>query len=93
MAKHIIAWIPGDGVGIEVLEAAKLCLDALEFDAEYREGEIGWKYWCTEGNALPDRTLKLLSETDCALFGAITSKPKQEADAELDPPLRDKGFV
>lgn len=93
MPKHIIAWIPGDGVGVEVLEAAKLCLDALEFNAEYRDGEIGWKYWCTEGNALPDRTLKLLNETECALFGAITSKPKLEAEAELDPPLRGKGYA
>ncbi len=92
MPKHIIAWLPGDGVGVEVLEAAKLCLEALDFRAEYRDGEIGWKYWCSEGNALPDRTLKLLKETECALFGAITSKPKQEADAELDPQLRGKGF-
>jgi len=92
MPKHIIAWLPGDGVGVEVLEAARLCLDALEFDAKYREGDIGWKFWCSEGNALPERTLGLLKETECALFGAITSKPKQEADAELDPPLRGKGF-
>jgi 3-isopropylmalate dehydrogenase len=27
------------------------------------------------------------------LFGAITSKPKDEAAAELDPSLRDKGYV
>jgi isocitrate/isopropylmalate dehydrogenase len=92
MSQHIIAWLPGDGVGVEVLEAVRHCLDALEFDAEYREGEIGWKYWCREGNALPDRTLKLLKETECAFFGAITSKPKQEADAEIEPQLRGKGF-
>jgi isocitrate/isopropylmalate dehydrogenase len=93
MAKHKIAWLPGDGVGVEVLEATKICLDALEFNAEYIYGDIGWEIWKREGNALPDRTLKMLKETECALFGAITSKPKEEADEELDPSLRGKGFV
>ena len=30
-----IAWLPGDGVGIEVMEAAKLVLDRVGLDAEY----------------------------------------------------------
>jgi len=92
MSKHKIAWLPGDGVGTEVMEAARLCLDALHFDAEYIHGDIGWEFWCKEGNALPDRTLKILGETECALFGAITSKPRDEANAELDPSLRGKGY-
>ena len=29
--KYKIAWLPGDGVGIEVLEATKICLDKLNF--------------------------------------------------------------
>jgi 3-isopropylmalate dehydrogenase len=93
MAKHKIAWLPGDGVGNEVMEAARMVLDALKFDAEYVHGDIGWEYWKTEGNALPERTKKVLRETDCALFGAITSKPKEEAALELAPELQDKGLV
>jgi isocitrate/isopropylmalate dehydrogenase len=93
MAKYKIAWLPGDGVGKEVMEAAKLVLDALKVDAEYIHGDIGWEFWCKEGNALPERTVKLLKETHCALFGAITSKPKVESEAELDASLKDKGFV
>jgi len=88
-----IAWLPGDGVGNEVMEAAKIVLDTLKLDAEYVHGDIGWEFWKKEGNPLPERTIKLLNETDCALFGAITSKPKEEAAAELDPSLRDKGYV
>jgi isocitrate/isopropylmalate dehydrogenase len=76
-----------------VMEAARLVLDALKIDAEYVHGDIGWEFWRKEGNALPERTVKLLKETNCALFGAITSKPKQESEAELDPSLKDKGFV
>lgn len=92
MSKYRIAWLPGDGVGREVLEAAKIVLDRLEVDAEYIPGDIGWEFWKKEGNPLPERTLKMLKETDCALFGAITSKPKEEAVEELAPELQGKGY-
>ncbi len=92
MARYRIAILPGDGVGRDVIDAAMIVLDKLDLDAEYRYGEIGWEYWCREGNPLPDRTLKLLRETDACLFGAITSKPKEDAEKELDPSLRGKGL-
>jgi 3-isopropylmalate dehydrogenase len=93
MAKYSIAVLPGDGVGIEVMEAARLVLDKLDLDADYVYGDIGWEFWRKEGDPLPQRTIDLLKKTDCCLFGAITSKPKEEAFEELDPGLRDKGFV
>ncbi len=93
MAKYKIAWLPGDGVGNDVMEAARIVLDEMKLDAEYIHGDIGWEFWKTEGNALPERTIKLLGETTCALFGAITSKPKEEADKELIPALQGKGLV
>ena len=93
MAKYRIAYLPGDGVGIEVMEAAKIVLEALKLEAEYIPGEIGWEFWKQEGDPLPPRTIEMLKTTDCALFGAITSKPKEEADKEIDPKLRGKGFV
>lgn len=92
MAKYRIAWLPGDGVGNDVMDAAKIVLDALKLDAEYIHGDIGWEFWKQEGDPLPPRTIKVLKETDCALFGAITSKPKDEAAAELNPALQGKGF-
>lgn len=93
MANYRIAWLPGDGIGNDVMEAARIVLDKSGFNAEYIHGDIGWEFWCKEGNALPDRTIKLLKETDVALFGAITSKPKEEAAKELDPSLRNKGLT
>ncbi|MBD3224861.1 MAG: isocitrate/isopropylmalate dehydrogenase family protein [Caldithrix sp.] len=93
MAKYKIAWLPGDGVGNDVMEAARLVLDALKFDAEYIHGDIGWELWKHEGEPLPQRTLDMMKQTDCALFGAITSKPKEEADEELDASLKGKGYV
>ena len=93
MAKYKIAWMPGDGVGVDVMDAAKIVLDKIALDAEYIHADIGWEFWCKEANPLPERTIKILKSTDCALFGAITSKPKEEAEAELNPELRGKGYV
>jgi 3-isopropylmalate dehydrogenase len=93
MAKHRIAWMPGDGIGIEVMDAARTVLDAVGFDAEYTHADIGWELWRAEGNPLPDRTLDILRRTDAALFGAITSLPKEEAEDALVPALKGKGLV
>ncbi len=93
MAKYKVAWLPGDGVGNDVMECARRVLEHLKFDAEYLHGDIGWEFWKSEGDALPQRTVEMMKGTDCALFGAITSKPKEEADRELLPELRDRGFV
>ncbi|MDP6479780.1 MAG: isocitrate/isopropylmalate dehydrogenase family protein [Phycisphaerales bacterium] len=93
MAKYKIAWMPGDGVGVDVMNATRIVLDAMNFDAEYIYADIGWEFWCKEGNPLPDRTIDVLKTTDCGLFGAITSKPRDEAHAELAPELQDTGLV
>ncbi len=93
MGTYRIAWLPGDGVGVEVMEAARLCLDALELDATYTHGDIGWELWRTEGDALPERTVELLRRSDAALFGAITSKPVRDAEQELIPELQGTGLV
>jgi 3-isopropylmalate dehydrogenase len=85
--------MPGDGIGKTVLPEALRVLDAVGFDAEYIEADIGWEFWCKEGNPLPQRTIDLLEKHRLGLFGAITSKPKDEADRELDPGLRGKGYV
>jgi isocitrate/isopropylmalate dehydrogenase len=93
VAKYRIAWLPGDGIGNDVMEAARIVLDALDVDAEYVPGDVGWEFWRSEGDALPQRTVELLNSTDCCLFGAITSKPKEEAERELVPDLQGKGLV
>lgn len=92
MAKFKIAWLPGDGVGVDVMEAARIVLDRIAFDAEYIHGDIGWEFWCKEGDAFPQRTVDLLQRVDAALFGAITSKPAKTAQAELAPEFRSKNL-
>jgi len=93
MSKRTIVTLPGDGIGVIVLEQALRVLDASGFKADYVHGDIGWDFWRKEGNPLPERTLDLLSKHKIALFGAITSKPNDEAKAELDPSLQGKGFT
>lgn len=93
MAKRTIVALPGDGIGKIVLKQALRVLDASGFEADYIFGDIGWEFWCNEGNPLPQRTLDLIKKHKIALFGAITSKPNEEARAELNPSLQGKGFV
>ena len=93
MPKYRIGWLPGDGVGAEVLQAARIVLDRVGLEAEYLRGDIGWEFWCKEGDPLPGRTKELLQGVDTALFGAITSKPVREAEQELAPGLHGKGLT
>ncbi len=88
-----IVSMPGDGIGKTVLPEAIRVLHAAGFEADYVHADIGWDCWCEEGNPLPDRTVDLLKRHKLGLFGAITSKPKNEAVAELRPELRDTGLV
>jgi isocitrate/isopropylmalate dehydrogenase len=88
-----IAWMPGDGIGVDVLDATKIVLDKLQLNAEYIHGDIGWEFWCKEGDALPQRTIDLLKSVDAAMFGAITSKPVRAAEEELVSELRGRGLI
>lgn len=92
-SKYKIAWLPGDGIGVDVLDATRIILEKLKLNAEYIHGDIGWEFWCKEGDALPRRTIDLLKNVDTAMFGAITSKPVQEAEQELIPELKGKGLI
>lgn len=90
--KQNIVTMPGDGIGKTVLPEAIRVLDSVGFEANYIHADVGWDFWCKEGNALPQRTIDLLKEHKIGLFGAITSKPKDAAEKELDPSLKGKGL-
>ena len=92
MAKHTVVTMPGDGIGNHVLPEAIRVLDAVGFEANYVHADIGWECWRNEGNALPERTIELLRQHKVGLFGAITSKPKKETEADLIPALKGKGL-
>ncbi|MBU1022648.1 isocitrate/isopropylmalate dehydrogenase family protein, partial [bacterium] len=93
MSKYTVVTMPGDGIGKNVLDVTLGVLDKVGFDAKYVHADIGWEFWKSEGNPLPQRTLDLLEKHKLSLFGAITSKPKEKAAAELSEKLKDKGLV
>lgn len=93
MSKRTIVTMPGDGIGKPVLDETIRVLEAAGFEANYVEADIGWEFWKSEGNPLPQRTIDLIAEHKIALFGAITSKPKDEAFEELAPELKDKKLI
>ena len=93
MSKRTIVTMPGDGIGETVLPEARRVLDAVGFEADYVHADIGWEFWKKQGNPLPERTIELLERHGLGLFGAITSKPKPDAAAELDPSLHGQGLV
>lgn len=79
-----IALIPGDGVGREVVPAARQVLDALTLPIEYIELEAGWETFQRVGTALPPATLSALRECQGALFGAVSS-PSQRVEGYSSP--------
>ena len=93
MTKYDIVAMPGDGIGKIVFDESIRVLKAVGFDANWHHGDIGWEFWIKEGNALPERTIELLKKYKIGLFGAITSKPKSDAEKELTPSLQGKGYT
>ncbi len=83
-----IAVLPGDGVGPEVTGVAVRALRTAGFQGTLTEHPVGWPEWCAHGEALPAATLQACHDADAVLFGAITSKPEDQAQAEVAPRLR-----
>lgn len=93
MSKHTVVLMPGDGIGAIVLEQAVRVLNKVGFDADYEHADIGWECWRRDGDPLPQKTIDLLDKYRVGLFGAITSKPRADAEKELHPGLKEKGLV
>lgn len=83
-----IAVLPGDGIGVDVtLEAVKV-FNLFNVPVELCFGDIGWEFWKSEGNPVPQRTWDLIQQSDVTLLGAITSMPKREALNALPKELK-----
>jgi homoisocitrate dehydrogenase len=77
MAKHTITLIEGDGIGHEVIRAAKTVLEGIQISGELEfswvHAEAGWELFERTGNSIPDATLETVKATEATLFGAATS--------------------
>lgn len=83
-----VAVLPGDGIGPEVTAVAVRVLQAAGFSGTFSTHPVGWSEWCRNGEPLPAATLEACRAADAVLFGAITSKPEDQAQAELARHLR-----
>jgi 3-isopropylmalate dehydrogenase len=81
---HEILVIPGDGIGQEVIPAARRVLEALDGPTfRFREADAGDAVRDATGEALPDETAAAAAEADATLFGAAG-----ETAADVIIPLR-----
>ena len=81
-----IGLISGDGVGAEVVPAARRVLDALRLPIVYVELEAGWATFERQGVALPEATVEALHTCRGALFGAVSS-PSHRVEGYSSPIL------
>jgi len=82
MNKKVLV-LPGDGIGREVCDATMPVFERLKLPIDLTFGEIGWDCWMRDGDPVPQATWDAIAQSDAILLGAITSKAKQEAEAEL----------
>lgn len=73
MGKHKITLIPGDGIGPELADAARRCVDALGLDIQWEVMEAG--EGCIEKykTPLPPATLESIRKNKVAIKGPITT--------------------
>lgn len=70
---HKIIFIPGDGIGPDVTEAAKRCVEATGVKIDWQYAEAGAEVMDKYGTPLPDKTLEAIRITKVALKGPITT--------------------
>ncbi len=68
----LIALLPGDGIGPEVIAQARRVLEALFGDRmRFEEAPVGYTAYASEGHPLPPATLDLARRADAILFGSV----------------------
>ena len=87
---HVVTHLPGDGVGPEVTEVAKACLDTVAgrhgFGIEWRRCDLGGKHYLATGEVLPDPVLAELRTSDAILLGAVGTP-------EVPPGVLERGLL
>jgi 3-isopropylmalate dehydrogenase len=81
---HEIAVIPGDGIGGEVVPAARRVLAETPVDIEFVHAKAGDETRAETGTALPEHTRSVAAAADATLFGAAG-----ETAADVILPLRE----
>jgi 3-isopropylmalate dehydrogenase len=87
--KAKIVTLPGDGIGPEVINAAKATLKAVAarfgHDFQFDEHPIGGSAIDLHGTPLPDSTLNACRSGDAVLLGAVGGPKWEDPDADVRP--------
>jgi 3-isopropylmalate dehydrogenase len=82
----LIALLPGDGIGPEVVTQAKRVLDVLALpNLTFEEALVGGAAYKAVGHPLPPGTLDLARRSDAILFGAVGDPDCDALDRHLRP--------
>ncbi len=87
--KALIAILPGDGIGPEVIAAGTRCLEAVArrfgHQFELRPAPFGGEAIDAHGDPLPASTLDLCRRADAVLLGAIGGPKWSNPEAQVRP--------
>jgi isocitrate dehydrogenase (NAD+) len=70
---HQVTLIPGDGVGPELAEATRMCIDATGVKIEWDVQEAGVDVMARLGTPVPDSVIESIKRTGVALKAPITT--------------------
>jgi 3-isopropylmalate dehydrogenase len=87
---HVVTHLPGDGVGPEVTEVARACVDTVAarrgFAVDWRLCDLGGQHYLKTGEVLPDAVLAELRRSDAILLGAVGTP-------EVPPGVLERGLL
>jgi 3-isopropylmalate dehydrogenase len=81
----LIAVLPGDGIGPEIIEQALRVLSALKLDLAFEQAPVGGAAYEASGHPLPEATLGLAKRAHAVLFGAVGDWKYDTLDRPLRP--------
>ncbi|HZF81022.1 MAG TPA: 3-isopropylmalate dehydrogenase [Rubrivivax sp.] len=80
-----IAVLPGDGIGVEIVEQALRVLEVLDLPLETETALVGGAAYEAHGHPLPEATLKLAQAADAVLFGAVGDWKYDKLERQFRP--------
>ena len=84
----LIAVLPGDGIGVEIIAEAVKVLSLLKsngLDITLEDAPVGGAGYDAAGKPLPDETLALVKKADAILLGAVGGPQYENLARELRP--------
>ena len=87
--KKTILFLPGDGIGPEVVSSAKLIFESIneiyKLDFVVEEALVGGSAYDQTGKPLPKETLNVAHKSDAILLGAVGGPKWDELDYQFRP--------